>query len=206
MRVNRVREAWELFKGALEVSRAMFLDPDLANDTTCQGFISRAKDHLSHLSDYLRDQDTTAQVFVHTVLPEEVAKKYPCLVLLPLQQQPYLLSDSMSASQCMSRVIFNMASIEHARNRFHRSTIDHYEMALYVVQNEPISDFTCALLNNMSVWLYENGYMCESQLLSKNLRLIQSSWMEASFSPDIQSNIEFILMPPNNHGQVSPAA
>lgn len=54
-------------------------------------------------------------------------------------------------------VIFNLALVDHLRNRASTQAVQLYELAMTLLTGEVVDELGIALMNNIAAWCFENG-------------------------------------------------
>lgn len=220
--------AWDLFKGALEVrlaierselqSKGSGSQPDSRHRNS---YIEKAGFHLLNLESYLgvggaiTDQNDSQSEMVSAstqpnlgsgqrhgptgqgdsdIPPESLDA--PFLFSHPMK----LESDSnMSTRRQSATIIFNLALVDHRKNRCSEQAVALYELGMTLLTGDTVDMLGIALMNNIGVWCYENGDMdgavaCMGHLASF-LGSCSSSINQVQ-KDGLQSNILWLTNPP----------
>lgn len=54
-------------------------------------------------------------------------------------------------------IIFNLALVDHLKNRASQQAVQLYELAMTLLTGEVVDELGVALMNNIGAWCYENG-------------------------------------------------
>jgi hypothetical protein len=178
--------AWELFKGALELRLAMERDGSNLNDAEFvlevqkeNAYIQKAELHLRNITDYIKtipspspimecDADSDGfrntsststsqsrslmQSPMKTGMMEESYS--PFLFRGPVRLSPHI---QVPTRQESATVIFNLALVDHLKNRCSEQAVQLYELAMTLLTGDIVNALGIALMNNIGVWCYENG-------------------------------------------------
>ena len=214
--------AWDFFKGSLEVKLAMercgmensadgssrfSLEEAAASNV----YIQRAEDHYLRLDEYLtsnrdgfgserdaEDPETSSQLQTHGSSSQSDHYFYtPFLYSRPLRlQEPGI---GASTRRDSATVIFNLAVVDHIRNRDSKQAIALYELAMTLLTGDPVDILGIALVNNIGVWCHENndeeGAMGCMRNLAAFVRSCNLDLAQAD-REGLHSNIIFLLNPP----------
>jgi len=63
---------------------------------------------------------------------------------------------TLSSRKESATIIFNLALIDHVKNRSSREAVQLYELAMTLLTGEIVDELGIALMNNIGVWCYEN--------------------------------------------------
>jgi len=235
---GRHREAWELFKGALELKLAMerygseVQDDDefvavIQKDNayiqraeyhfrtmmTCQGNRSSVPTVQQQHSTVTRINPDTDTVYnpsstyysmsqsqfgthssVHADLMDDMYS--PFLFRHPMRLDPNLAIPTRKES---ATVIFNLALVDHLKNRCSEQAVQLYELAMTLLTGDVVDALGIALMNNIGVWCYENGDLDGTRTCMGHLATFLASCgynMDDDQRDGLQSNILWLTNPP----------
>ena len=170
---NRI--AWDLFKGALEVKLAVErcekqgVKGDFAFRSMRNSYVEKAEEHMVNIEKYLQQDrqnraelqngnqsqyNSNAQRMTVEQASSDVVTYAPFLFAHPMR----LRCDSSSSSRRESAtIIFNLALVDHMKNRCSEQAVALYELAMTLLTGDTVDLLGIALVNNIGVWCYENG-------------------------------------------------
>ena len=211
MRKGRFKEAWDLFKGALEfhlVEESIRNDPlDCLSDMT-EGFLSRAEIQYQKfvLSD---DEENKALDPIATGGPGKGDLFCNFFVFRNPIEIPDDLPESDKPTLTGLIIILNLALLEHTRSPFSGQVISLYNLAASLLSGSLAEAyFEALILNNAGVWYYQSGdasiaetYFASLAVLSRTVE--SEPWFTAGVQRTITLNLEQFVNP---NYQISPAA
>lgn len=231
---GRHREAWELFKGALELKLAVerygseVQDDDefVAVIQKDNAYIQRAEYHFrtmtcqrsrsvptaqqSTVTVFDRDTDTVhnpsstyysmsqSQFGRHSPVQADLMDDMysPFLFRHPMRLDPNLQIPTRKES---ATVIFNLALVDHLKNRCSEQAVQLYELAMTLLTGDVVDTLGIALMNNIGVWCYENGDLDGTRTCMGHLATFLASCgysMDNDQRDGLQSNILWLTNPP----------
>jgi hypothetical protein len=96
-------------------------------------------------------------------------------------------------------VIFNLALVDHLKNRCSEQAVQLYELAMTLLTGDVVDALGIALMNNIGVWCYENGDMDGTRTCMGHLATFLASCgynMDDDQRDGLQSNILWLTNPP----------
>ena len=111
----------------------------------------------------------------------------------------------MSTRKQSATIIFNLAIVDHLKNRLSEQAVSLYELAMTLLAGDVVDLLGISLMNNMGVWCYENGDMDGAMACMAHLAgfMVSCSSIDQAQKDGIQSNIIWLTYPPS---PASPAA
>lgn len=164
-KAGEYRMAWDLFKGALEYKLLRDNTTRLPQDTTTSShhvesnaYIERAESHLFLMRSKLGSQkylDPFGQCMCTRNRQSYDNSLYsPFLFASPIKLGS---SQDMTSRKESATIIFNLAIIEHLKNRDSEQAVALYELAMTLLTGDAVDFLGLALMNNIGVWCYENN-------------------------------------------------
>lgn len=219
---------WELFKGALEVKLALERgtiahedrnDAQSNSESKVNSYIQKAENHLLNLQKYLsapfasldRDMDfsqSETPTLGGLSATRESSRSKPSMQNLTDDMYiPFLFckpielpNDSQLSTRSESAtIIFNLALVDHIKNRTSAQVVQLYELAMTLLAGDVVEGLGIALMNNIGVWCYENGDMDSTLVFMRHLsKVLVASETRLSFQErhGIRSNILWLTNPP----------
>lgn len=192
-------------------------------------YIQRAEYHLQNITNYIKtvpssqlipsfDRDTdrvhnpssTYSISQspnsrHSTMPTDLMDDMyaPFLFRRPIILDPNVEIPTRKES---ATVIFNLALVDHLKNRCSEQAVQLYELAMTLLTGDIVDALGIALMNNIGVWCYENGDMDGTRTCMGHLATFLSSCgsaMDEEQRDGLQSNILWLTNPPFT---ASPAA
>jgi len=80
----------------------------------------------------------------------------PFLFRRPMRLSPDIKVPTRKES---ATVIFNLALVDHLKNRYSEQAVQLYELAMTLLTGDIVDALGIALMNNIGVWCFENGDM-----------------------------------------------
>jgi hypothetical protein len=107
---------------------------------------------------------------------------------------------AISTRRESATIIFNLALVDHMKNRCSEQAVALYELAMTLLTGDTVDTLGIALVNNIGVWCYENGDVDGALTCMGHL----ATFINACKEPDIAmeereallSNILWLLNPP----------
>ncbi len=96
-------------------------------------------------------------------------------------------------------VIFNLALVDHLKNRSSEQAVQLYELAMTLLTGDVVDALGIALMNNIGVWCYENGDLDGTRTCMGHLATFLcscSSVMDEEQRDGLQANILWLTNPP----------
>ena len=120
---------------------------------------------------------------------------------------PYLFSHPMriiprpdsTTRRESATIIFNLALVEHLKNRHSSQAVALYELAMTLLTGDSVDLLGLSLMNNIGVWCYENGdndgaLACMAHIA--NFIGSCGSFITPEQKDGLQSNILWLMNPP----------
>lgn len=214
-KAGEYRMAWDLFKGALEYKLLRDNETRLPQNSTTNShrvesnaYITRAESHLflvrseSRSQKYLDHFDQCA--YGRNRQSYDNSLYSPFLFASPIKLG---LSQDMPSRKESATIIYNLAIIEHLRNRTSEQAVALYELAMTLLTGDAVDFLGIALMNNIGVWCYENNdqdsaFTCMGHV--SNFVVSCESIIGEEAMDGLQSNILWLLTNPQY--TASPAA
>ena len=214
--------AWDLFKGALEIKLALerkaqadsaSLEPSHQSNT----YIEKAQHHLTNIESYLSNRTGATSDLPPS--PSTSTQQDPAqqrssdrrcqrmnLPRDPLDA-PFIFTHPMrlstdreiSTRKQSATIIFNLALVDHLKNRCSEQAVALYELAMTLLTGDTVDILGIALMNNIGVWCYENGDMDGALSCMGHLASFIGSCsvsIDQQEKDGLQSNILWLTNPP----------
>jgi hypothetical protein len=221
--------AWELFKGALELRLAMERNGSNLNDDEFilavqkdNAYIQKAELHLRNITNYIKtiassspitacgadsdgDGNSSSTFMSQSLISARQSPTHadvmddsysPFIFRRPMRLSPDLQVPTRKES---ATVIFNLALVDHLKNRCSEQAVQLYELAMTLLTGDIVDTLGIALMNNIGVWCYENGdtdgtMTCMGHL--SNFLSSCSASMNEEQRDGLRANILWLTNPP----------
>lgn len=207
LKLDRPREAWDLFKGALEVTLVseQIQDSPLERTEQSKGYVEKAQHHLARVDEYIQAGPVNGREKIVRSGRNTIARAIESMGLGEVLYQPHIFDDpfqiqagEVQVAKCSAVIIFNLALVDHLLNRSSIQAISLYELATTLLVNDRIEALGVALMNNIGVWCYENGNVTASERCMEHISKVlstDSSILRLDTVCRIKTNIRRILHP-----------
>ena len=217
------KAAWDLFKGALELKLA-------AERTSMNGggdgpkqelpknkYIEKAEAQYAKRKSHPKSLDHSPRSVTYlqdNCHPQRQELSRRQMEWAPdVLDSPFLFTHAMrlerdtdmSTRKQSATIIFNLAIVDHLKNRLSEQAVSLYELAMTLLAGDVVDLLGISLMNNMGVWCYENGDMDGAMACMAHLAgfMVSCSSIDQAQKDGIQSNIIWLTYPPS---PASPAA
>jgi hypothetical protein len=206
---GNLRMAWDFFKGALEVKLSLertTVPVPKNQEPETNTYIEQAETHLSNLK--LVESQHPEAALPHGIAPcAQSRQAWESFSSDPSLYPPFLFTDpirlgtnpEISPRKESACIIFNLALVDHLKNRCSEQAVALYELAMSLLTGDNVDFLGIALMNNIGVWCYENGDLdgslkCMGHL--SNFVGACDSEMREDQKDGLQSNILWLAIPP----------
>lgn len=120
----------------------------------------------------------------------------PFLFRRPMRLSP---DDDIPTRKESATVIFNLALVDHLKDRCSEQAVQLYELAMTLLTGDVVDALGIALMNNIGVWCYENGDMDGTMSCMGHLSTFVGSCTSAvdhEQREGLQANIMWLTNPP----------
>ena len=97
-------------------------------------------------------------------------------------------------------IIFNLALVDHMKNRCSDQSVALYELSMTLLTGDPVDMLGVALVNNIGVWCYENGDADGAKTCMGHLTVFLTSssarHVSAKDKEGLNANIIWLTQPP----------
>jgi len=199
-------------------------DEDVLTAFRDNAYIQRAEDHFRNITKYVRtipsssslsrkpmDSGDSGRVnasFTYNTTQPQNSNQSPFQIDLMddiyspfLFRRPMRLSpdDDVPTRKESATVIFNLALVDHIKNRCSEQAVQLYELAMTLLTGDVVDELGIALMNNIGVWCYENGDMDGTMTCMGHLSTFLGSCGSAVNQEQrdgLQANILWLSHPP----------
>ena len=157
--------AWDLFKRAFEFKLLRddsITTPNPKQNLEANAYIERAESHSCHMksdvqkcSEHMSEESlarATSRISWENFVTD-LSLYSPFLFASPIRLG---MTQDMHSRKESATIIFNLALIDHLRNRDSEQAVALYELAMTLLEGELVDFLGIALMNNIGVWCYEN--------------------------------------------------
>jgi hypothetical protein len=109
------------------------------------------------------------------------------------------LNPDISTRRQSATIIFNLALVDHMKNRCSEQAVQLYELAMTLLTGDAVDTLGIALMNNIGVWCYENGDMDGALACMRHIASFIGScgsYIDQEQKDGLQSNILWLMNPP----------
>lgn len=187
-------------------------------------YIQRAEHHLRNITKYVKtipelsspsykpmnsgESDQANTSYTYNMSQPQNRNQSPIQIeLMEDMYSPFLFrrpmplkaDDDIPTRKESATVIFNLALVDHLKNRCSEQAVQLYELALTLLTGDIVDALGIALMNNIGVWCYENGDMDGTMTCMGHLSTFLGSCGSAVNQEQrdgLQANILWLTNPP----------